>query len=278
LENLKSILETGVDLRVARQPFLGISLDLMDPERAAEEGIGAERGIYVLAAVEGSGAQAAGLGKGDVIVSLGGKDTPGFQELTTALRAHRAGDVVEVEVVRGQERETVEVTLGQRPQVDVPTTAEGLASLLAERYGEVNAELKASVSGLAEKDGEQTPAAGEWSVKQVLAHLSSSERDSLFVLAHMAVNGWLDADPINPDEIPGQIGAVLAVTPTLSGLLERLFASQAEVVALLRRLPEETVTHKARFRRLGQMVLFGPDHIHDHVGQIERTREAVENA
>ncbi len=278
LENLKSTLEAGVDLRLARQPFLGIHLDLLDPERAAQEGIAAERGIYVLGTVEGSGAEAAGLGKGDVILTLGGQPTPGFQELTTALRAHRAGDVVDLQLVRGQVRETVTVALGQRPQVEVPGTAEALASLLAERYGEVNAQLKAAVDGLAEEDAERAPAPGEWSVKQVLAHLSSDERWSLFILVNIAANGWLDAEPITPDQIPGQLGAVLAVTPTLPGLLKRLYADEAEIVAFLRRLPEETLAHRARFRRIGQMVLLGPDHTREHIGQIERTIEATSDA
>jgi len=104
LENLKSVLETGIDQRLARQPFLGINLDRLTPERAAKEGIAAEEGIYVLDTVEGSGARAAGLGKGDVIVAIGGMETPGFAELGAALRACQAGDVVAVELVRGQEQ------------------------------------------------------------------------------------------------------------------------------------------------------------------------------
>jgi uncharacterized protein YndB with AHSA1/START domain len=275
LENLKSTLETGVDLRLARQPFLGINLDLLTPERAAQEGIAVERGIYVLEAVEGSGADAAGLGHGDVIVALGGKDTLSFQELTGALRAHHAGDVVEVELVRRQARETVRVTLGQRPHVDVPSTAEELASLLAERYGEASAELKAAIKGLTEEEAEQAPAEGEWPVKLILAHQSSDERAFLHVLVNVAVNGWLDAAPISPDQIPGQLEAVLVVTPTLQGLVERVFADEAELVAFLRRLPSETVAHKARFRRLGQAVLFRPDHTREHIRQIQRTIQVV---
>ena len=81
LENLQSTLETGIDLRLARQPFLGINLDLLTPERAAREGIAAQWGIYVEGVVEGSGAQAAGIHPGDVIVSLGGLPTNRFEEL-----------------------------------------------------------------------------------------------------------------------------------------------------------------------------------------------------
>ena len=117
LENLKSTLETGVDERLAKEDFA------------------ARRGIYITGTVEG-GARAAGLDKGDVIVALGGVEVSDADGLSAALRAHRAGDVVEVDLVRGRERRTVQVTLGQRSQVEVPKTAEALAEIVAERYKE----------------------------------------------------------------------------------------------------------------------------------------------
>ena len=162
-----------------------------------------------------------------------------------------------------------------RSRADVPDTAEGLADLLAEQLEEVDQELKAAVEGLSDEEAEQSPDEGEWSVKQVLAHLSSGERGFQNVLVNWAVNGWLDGGPIGADAIPGQLEAVLAVTPTLQGLLERYLADEAETVALLRRLPEETVAHKARYRRIGEAVLYGPDHIREHIEQIKNTIVAV---
>jgi uncharacterized protein YndB with AHSA1/START domain len=275
LENLKSTLETGVDLRRARVPFLGISFDVLSTERAVKEGIAADDGIYVLGTVEESGARAAGLGQGDVIVAFGGTETPGVQELGAALRDHKAGDAVDVDLVRGKERETVQVTLGKRPEVEVPETAEELADLLAEQLKEVDQELKAAVEGLTDAEAEQNPAEGEWSVKQVLAHLSSGERGFQNVLVNWAVNGWLDAGPIGADAIPGQLEAVLTVTPTLQGLIERYLTDEAETVAFLRRLPAETVAHKARYRRIGEAVLYGPGHTREHIEQIKGTIAAV---
>jgi uncharacterized protein YndB with AHSA1/START domain len=275
LENLKSTLETGVDLRLARQPFLGIAPDTLNAERAAKEGIAAEQGIYVLGTVEESGARAAGLAQGDVIVAFGGIETPGLQELGAALRGQAVGDVVDVDLVRGQERETVQVTLGKRPQAEVPDTAEELADLLAEQLKEVDQELKAAVEGLTDEAAEQSPAEGEWSVKQVLAHLSSGERGLHNLLVNWAVNGWLDGGPIGADAVPGQLEAVLAVTPTLQGLLEQYLTDEAQTVAFLRRLPEETVAHKARYRRIGEAVLNGPGHTREHIEQIKTTSAAV---
>jgi uncharacterized protein YndB with AHSA1/START domain len=278
LENLKSTLETGIDLRLARQPFLGIHLDLLTPQRAAEEGIAAENGIYVLDTVAGSGAQEAGLAKGDVIVRLGNSATPGFQELGQALRTHQPGDLVEVEWVRGQDRTVLPIRLGTRPVADLPETAHELAERLAAHYEEVNEELRAALSGLGEEQAEQAPAPESWSVKQVLAHLSDSERTSHVFGVNVAVNGWLDGEPLYPDQIPGRLEAVLAVTPTLAGLLERLSADQAETVALVRHLPADTLAHKARFRRLAQQVLAALDHTREHVEQIRQALQALRGA
>lgn len=275
LENLKSTLETGVDLRVARQPFLGVAFDILNAERAAEEGIAVERGIYVTEAVEDSGARAAGLGRGDVIVSIGGIETPDVNGLVAALRAHRAGDVVDTDVVRGQERKTVRVTLGQRPRPEVPATATGLAQFVIEQHQETDAELKAAVEGLTEEEAEQCPAEGEWSVKQVLAHLSIVERAYQNFLANVALNGWQDGGQHNPTTIPGRLAAVLAVTPTLTGLLERFFSDEAEMAAFLGGLPEESVAHKARCYRIGQIMAFHPRHTREHIKQIEQIIQAV---
>jgi uncharacterized protein YndB with AHSA1/START domain len=275
LENLKSTLETGVDLRLARQPFLGISFDTLSAERATREGIAAQEGIYVQSTVEESGARAAGLGQGDVIMALGGIETPGVQELGAALRAHKAGDIMDVDLVRGQEKETVQVTLGKRPRAEVPDSAEELADLLAEQLEEVDQELRAAIEGLSDEEAEKSPAEGEWSVKQVLAHLSSGERGFQNLLVNWAVNGWLDGGPIGNDAIPGQLGAVLAVTPTLQGLVERYLTDEAETVAFLRRLPEQTVAHKARYRRIGEAVLYGPGHTREHIEQIKNTIATV---
>jgi uncharacterized protein YndB with AHSA1/START domain len=275
LDNLKSTLETGVDLRTARQPFLGINLDFLTPERAETEGIAAQYGIYVTGTVQGSGAEAAGLCNGDVIVALGGIETPSFDTLGAALRAHQAGDTVDVELVHGQERRTTQVRLGQRPQAEVPGTIEELAGRLDERQREVDEQLRAAVAGVTEEESEQCPEEGQWSVKQILAHLSDGERAGQVFLVNIAINGWLDAGPVSNEQNAGRLEAILAVTPTLQGLVDRLLADEAETVEILRRLPERTLAHKARFRRISQFMLLGPDHTREHVEQIQRTVEAV---
>ncbi len=275
VENLKSTLETGVDLRLARRPFLGITFDILTPQRAERDGIAVERGIIVLGAVEGSGAEAAGLGAGDIIVSLGGMETPGYQELGDSLAARQVGDLVDLKLVRGQATETIQVTLGSRPQPDVPETAGELANRLAERHKEASAQLVVALEGVTDAEADQSPAEGEWSVMQVLAHLSTGERGFHNVLVNWALNGWLDGGPIDQNAIPGQLDAALAVTPSLQGMLDRYLTDVAETVELIRRLPDETVLHKARFRRIAEAVHYGPPHTREHVEQIKATIATV---
>jgi uncharacterized protein YndB with AHSA1/START domain/uncharacterized damage-inducible protein DinB len=275
LENLKSTLESGVDLRVARRPFLGILLALLDAERAEKEGIAVTQGIYINGTVAGSAAEAAGIGKGDVIVAIDGGETPGFQELTDVLRSHQVGDVVHVELVRGQQRETVKVTLGQRNAAGLPDTAEGLADLAVGHFAETDAEIKAALEGVTEEEAEQSPAEGEWSIKQVLAHLIVAEEDTHGFLAAIALDGWQDGGQGNPTAILGRLAAVQTVTPTLQDLVKRFVQGEAETAAFLRGLPEETLTHKARFHRITQIMDFAPIHTRDHIAQIQAVVEAV---
>jgi len=275
LDNLKSTLETGIDLRIARRPFMGILFDVLNAERAAKEGIAVNEGVYVNDTVEGSGARAAGLIKGDVIVSLDSVATPGYHELGPILSGHQAGDVIEAHIVRGQERRTIALALGQRPVEEVPTTVDDLANRVAELYAETDAALKAAVNGLTDDEAGRSPAKGEWSVKEVLAHLSITERDQHCIGFYTAVDGFVDTGPGDPAALSGRLAAALDVTPTLDGMVSRFLADEAETVALIRRLPVATVAHKARFHRLSQNMVGLPEHTKEHVEQIKATIQVV---
>jgi len=73
-----------------------------------------EPGVLVSAVRGGSPADQAGMKGGDVIVRVGETRIANLQDLTYALRAHRAGDVVEVVWTRGGESLRAQVTLGER--------------------------------------------------------------------------------------------------------------------------------------------------------------------
>jgi peptidase M28-like protein/PDZ domain-containing protein len=71
-------------------------------------------GVRLTGVRAGSPAEKAGLRGDDVIIAIGDKKTPDLQAMAEALRAHRAGDMVEVHFLRGGVEQTVTVTLGTR--------------------------------------------------------------------------------------------------------------------------------------------------------------------
>ena len=81
LENLESIFSTGVDLRQARQPMMGIMLNDFNERIAGEIGVPVTEGVRIDQPIEGMGAEKAGLLSNDVIVEMAGVPIQGFGDL-----------------------------------------------------------------------------------------------------------------------------------------------------------------------------------------------------
>lgn len=92
------------------QAYLGISL-------ARVENIdGAERnGLYIAGVSEGSGAAEAGLKAHDRILSVDGRRVDTHKDVQQALSGLKAGDSVEVTVLRDGDERSFDVVLGERP-------------------------------------------------------------------------------------------------------------------------------------------------------------------
>jgi S1-C subfamily serine protease len=73
-----------------------------------------ERGVKLSGVTTGSPAEVAGIRAGDILVGFGTHEVADLQAMTDALRAHKPGDVVDVQVLRGGERLSLKVTLGSR--------------------------------------------------------------------------------------------------------------------------------------------------------------------
>jgi S1-C subfamily serine protease len=71
-------------------------------------------GVLLSGVRAGSPAEKAGLMAGDILVRIGSKAIADLQAMTDVLRSHKAGDVVEIEYLRGGTRKTVSVTFGTR--------------------------------------------------------------------------------------------------------------------------------------------------------------------
>lgn len=71
-------------------------------------------GVRLSGVRSGSPADQAGLTQGDILIKIGAHDVADLMAMTTALRAHRPGDTVEVVYLRNGERHTARVTFGKR--------------------------------------------------------------------------------------------------------------------------------------------------------------------
>jgi putative serine protease PepD len=69
-------------------------------------------GAFVEQVTEGGAADAAGVRSGDVVISFGGQRVNGSADLTALVRAEAAGASVQMEVLRGSNKISFDVTLG----------------------------------------------------------------------------------------------------------------------------------------------------------------------
>ncbi len=110
---IDSILETGRLIK----PFLGVRYVTLNSQVAREEGIDISEGALLVgdsetdAVVSGSPAESAGLLTGDVITNIDDISVDRNQPLSAILGRYRAGDVVELTVIRGDQELNIEVTL-----------------------------------------------------------------------------------------------------------------------------------------------------------------------
>lgn len=86
--------------------------DLSDEEKAE---LKIKNGIKVVEVVDGGPGQKAGLKKDDVITAIDGRPIDSPQDVPTIVQAAGAGAKLKVDVLRGGEKKSIEVTLGKHP-------------------------------------------------------------------------------------------------------------------------------------------------------------------
>ena len=112
--------------------YLGVTSQPLYPQLARRLKLPQSAGALIVAVEDGSPADEAGLKAGgekiefqgqedipkdgDVVVAVNGRKLTRTVDLADLISGHDAGDTVELSVVRGGERRTVEAELGKRPQ------------------------------------------------------------------------------------------------------------------------------------------------------------------
>lgn len=120
-------------LRRGQRPqrgYLGIGLLPLDESSAAALGIAKDRGELVRSVVPGQPAARAGLQQGDVILRVGGRDVTPDETASYLIANVTPGTRVPIDIIRDGRRQTLNVTVAQRP------TEEELARISGAGEGE----------------------------------------------------------------------------------------------------------------------------------------------
>jgi uncharacterized protein YndB with AHSA1/START domain len=268
LENLRSVLETGHDLRFTLRPMLGIFPDVLTAEAAARLGAPVTKGMLIGNVVEGMGAQAAGLQEGDVITRIDEAKVDDWVSLQAALGTHRAGDQVAVTYYRGPEKMTTMMTLSTRTIEEPPATPAALAAAVGAADEDCLRSLREALAGAPEDLAGRRPSPTEWSAKEVLCHLIVSHRSTQEWMVDLVGNQerWADDWAGNLDIAHA---GLLAVYPAVDDLLAELGRSAAETRAMVAALPESFVARKGSYWRLAYGLMETRLHNEGHLTQLK---------
>jgi uncharacterized protein YndB with AHSA1/START domain len=266
LNNLKSVLETGLDKRIYDRPMLGIY-----PNQVIDEGIirkfnlPVETGIQIGGVIEGLGAEAAGLQPDDVIFSLNGFELKGFNDFARAISGLKARDVVEVVFYRRDRKFTVDMVLSPRQTPEVPDSAADLAKIVAQSYEDFNVEMDKILEGVSDDEASFSPGEKEWSAKETLVHLMYTER-----WLHLAISCVVSDQRTGGFVNQLELIQAMANSYTLEDLVAELKKCEQITVNLLAALPIDFYTDKRRC--FGFTSSFGQGfakHSFSHLPQIE---------
>jgi S1-C subfamily serine protease len=115
IESLLQQLKAGESV-VNHGAFIGVEITSMTPSLQQEYGFTVSSGAVVMSVISGTGAAAAGVKQGDIIVGINKTTIGSAQDVGSVVSALRPGDVIALHVVRGKKHLTINVTLGTEPK------------------------------------------------------------------------------------------------------------------------------------------------------------------
>jgi uncharacterized protein YndB with AHSA1/START domain len=275
LRNLKSILETGVDLRIAERPMLGILPGNFTDEQAKALGVPVHEGMRLDGVVDGLGAQRSGLQKDDVIVEMAGHPIRSdANSLPAALAGKKGGEHVSVVIYRGPEKKNIDLELSRRPMPEVPFDAKELANRARTLYEAGLAEVEICFESVTDEQAMAKAGPKEWSALEIIAHLIHNERFN-----HTYLTGLIDGfEPVTDgfgDNVDAQVAATVKANPSVALMLSALRRTVEETLAYVSMVPDEFIANKGSYYRFGFGLLQPNFHLTGHTEQIKAALAAA---
>jgi serine protease Do len=108
--------EEKQETRNGKRGWLGVAIQDVTPRIAREKDLHVKSGALVNDVTEESPAEKAGIREDDVIVEFNGKSVEEADDLLAAVRSGSPGDKANLTFYRGQEKKSLQVTLGKAPR------------------------------------------------------------------------------------------------------------------------------------------------------------------
>jgi S1-C subfamily serine protease len=115
IEALLKHLEAGESV-VNHGAFIGVEITSMTPSLQQEYGFKVSTGAVVMSVISGTGAAAAGVKQGDIIVGINKTTIGSAQDVGSVISTLRPGDIIALHIVRGSKHLTISITLGTQPK------------------------------------------------------------------------------------------------------------------------------------------------------------------
>ena len=116
----RRVIEDIMEFGNVQNGILGISGGSLNSEVSEKLGVEDTEGIYVDSVVEESGAEKAGIKKGDIIKEIDHVKVSKFADLTGHIGAKRVGDIVNLKISRDGSLKTIHVTLTRNETLTLP--------------------------------------------------------------------------------------------------------------------------------------------------------------
>ena len=275
LRNLKSVLETGIDLRIAERPMLGILPGDFTEEQARALGVPVHEGLRLDGVVDGMGAQRSGLQKDDVIVEMAGHPIRSdANSIPTAIAGKKGGDHIEVVIYRGPEKKNIDLELSKRPMPEVPFNAKELAKRTRTLYEAGLAEVEQCFENVTDEQAMTKPEPKEWSALEIIAHLIHGERFNQAFLTSLIDGFEITSDGFGSN-VDAQVAATVKANPSVALMLSALRRTVEETLAYTSIIPDEFVANKGSYYRFGFGLLQPNFHLTGHTQQIKAALSAA---
>ncbi len=144
---VKKVVDDLLDYGEVQRAFLGVNIREIDSKLAQEQGLKELRGVYVADVVEEGAASAAGVKKGDIIVSVGGVVVNSTSELLENVGRYRPGDKVALVINQGNKEKTLNIVLRNKEGNTsvVKKEEKNMVNLLGATFEKASPELLARI-------------------------------------------------------------------------------------------------------------------------------------